>query len=299
MNKQERQFTDYGVAFLDVISCGFGAIVLLVILVKEESPVINDERIETKTVSSSQQSISQKTKELENEIKNLESDFNQINQRLEDLKLNNNKNKKNTEFSREEKNYSSSVKSKKIRSPFLGGIPVDREYIIFIVDTSGSMKRYWSLVIQQIESILKIHPKIKGIQVMSDNGGYLLDGYASSWIPDTDLVRKRILKKLQNWSPYSNSSPSEGLERALRFHKNNFVSIYVLGDDFTGSSYDDVLNMAGKLNSVESNGKRRAKIHGIGFPWGVDRRFPTLMRELALQNDGVYLSVKLGKNNVP
>ena len=57
---------------------------------------------------------------------------------------------------------------------------------------------------------------------MSDNGEYL-EGYASSWIPDTDLVRKRILKKLQNWSPYSNSSPSEGLERALRFHKDKFV----------------------------------------------------------------------------
>ena len=50
---------------------------------------------------------------------------------------------------------------------------------------------------------------------MSDNGEYLLEGYASSWIPDTELVRDRIIQKLQSWSPYSNSSPFEGLERAL------------------------------------------------------------------------------------
>ena len=83
---------------------------------------------------------------------------------------------------------------REIRSNFSGGIPVDRDYVIFIIDTSGSMKRYWELVIRQIRAILKIHPKIKGIHVMSDNGEYLLEGYASSWIPDTDLVRKRILK---------------------------------------------------------------------------------------------------------
>ena len=186
---------------------------------------------------------------------------------------------------------------REVQSTFSGGIPVDRDYVVFIIDTSGSMKRYWSLVIQQIDVILELHPKIKGFQVMSDNGEYLLEGYAASWIPDTNLVRKRIVKKLGSWSPYSNSSPAEGLERALRFHTKKPVSIYVMGDDFTGASYDDILNKVKRMNPRQSNGEKIAKIHGIGFPWGLDERFPTLMRELAFQNDGVFLNAKIPIQN--
>ena len=133
---------------------------------------------------------------------------------------------------------------------------------------------------------------------MSDNGEYLLEGYSSSWIPDTKLVRDRIVQKLLTWSPYSNSSPSEGLERALRFHAKKQASIYVMGDDFTGASYDRVIQMVNKLNPLEPNGQRRAKIHGIGFPWGIDNRFPTLMRELAYRNNGVFLTAKIPREEV-
>ena len=297
MKKADREYTDLGIAFLDVISCGFGAIIMLVILAKDTPVNSLKEEPTLRDLSDYQQNISIKIAELESNIDKLEFDHAGIKNRLKKIKS---ENVEQRLALTTKKNKIKKVENiRDIQSNFSGGIPVDRDYVIFIIDTSGSMKRYWELVIRQIQAILKIHPKIKGIHVMSDNGEYLLEGYASSWIPDTDLVRKRILKKLQNWSPYSNSSPSEGLERALRFHKDKFVSIYVLGDDFTGSSYDSVLKMIQKLNSVEPNGKRRAKIHGVGFPWGVDERFPTLMREVALQNGGVYLSAKLTDVNIP
>ena len=297
MKKADREYTDLGIAFLDVISCGFGAIIMLVILAKD-TPVNSLKQESTlRDLSDYHQNVSIKIAELESNIDKLEFDHAGVKNRLKKIKS---ENVEQRLALTTKKNKIKKVENiRDIQSNFSGGIPVDRDYVIFIIDTSGSMKRYWELVIRQIQAILKIHPKIKGIHVMSDNGEYLLEGYASSWIPDTDLVRKRILKKLQNWSPYSNSSPSEGLERALRFHKDKFVSIYVLGDDFTGSSYDSVLKMIQKLNSVEPNGKRRAKIHGVGFPWGVDERFPTLMREVALQNGGVYLSAKLTDVNIP
>ena len=283
MKKVDREYTDLGIAFLDVISCGFGAIIMLVILAKY-TPVNSLKQESTlRDLSDYQQNVSIKIAELESNIDKLEFDHAGVKNRLKKIKS---ENVEQRLALTTEKNKIKKVENiREIQSNFSGGIPVDRDYVIFIIDTSGSMKRYWEIVIKQIQAILKIHPQIKGIQVMSDNGEYLLEGYASSWIPDTELVRKRILKKLQNWSPYSNSSPSEGLERALRFHKEKFVSIYVLGDDFTGSSYDSVLKMIKEKNSVEPNGKRRAKIHGVGFPWGVDERFPTLMREMALQNE--------------
>ena len=291
MKKTDREYTDLGIAFLDVISCGFGAIIMLVILAKD-TPVNSLKQGSTLIdLSDYQQNTSIKIAELESNIDKLEFDRTRIENRLNKIKA---KNDKQRLILAVKKNKINKVKNiREVEFTFSGGIPVDRDYVIFIIDTSGSMKRYWEIVIQQIQAILEIHPQIKGIQVMSDNGEYLLEGYASSWIPDTELVRDRIIQKLQSWSPYSNSSPFEGLERALRFHAKQQVSIYVMGDDFTGSSYDQVIQRVDKLNPLGPNGQKRAKIHGIGFPWGVDDRFPTLMRELSYQNEGVYVSAKI------
>ncbi len=297
MKKRERQSQDFSLTFLDVISCGFGAIVMLVILAKEPMLSLMQEKNQLDKTPASVEEFSKETVELKVKINKLEQKYAASKKRLEKIRSNNIIKRNYLNSRQTNSNKVEERMAKTIRSTFVGGIPVDREHVIFIVDTSGSMKRYWSLVIQQIDVILELHPKIKGFQVMSDNGEYLLEGYAASWIPDTNLVRKRIVKKLRSWSPYSNSSPAEGLERALRFHTKKPVSIYVMGDDFTGASYDDILNKVKRMNPRQSNGEKIAKIHGIGFPWGLDERFPTLMRELAFQNDGVFLNAKIPIQN--
>ena len=48
----------------------------------------------------------------------------------------------------------------------VGGIPVDSEYIIFVIDTSGSMfQGPWDLVLEKVSETLAVYPRIKGIQV--------------------------------------------------------------------------------------------------------------------------------------
>ena len=48
----------------------------------------------------------------------------------------------------------------------VGGIPVDSEYVIFVIDTSGSMfQGPWNLVIEKVSETLAVYPEIKGIQV--------------------------------------------------------------------------------------------------------------------------------------
>jgi hypothetical protein len=45
----------------------------------------------------------------------------------------------------------------------IGGVPVDSEYIIFIIDTSGSMQRFaWPLVRRKMSEILEIYPVCRG-----------------------------------------------------------------------------------------------------------------------------------------
>ncbi len=48
------------------------------------------------------------------------------------------------------------------KNDLIGGIPVDSEYIIFIIDTSGSMFNHgWGSVVQKLTEVLDIYPKVK------------------------------------------------------------------------------------------------------------------------------------------
>ena len=178
----------------------------------------------------------------------------------------------------------------------VGGIPVDSEYIIFIIDTSGSMNAIWPRVLREMERLLEIHPKVKGFQVLNDNGFHALSGYAGKWIPDSRSRRKAILRRLSDWQRASNSSPVEGLQKALRQYadKATSLSIYIIGDDYSGAAFDQALRAINNLNLSSINGRRLAKIHAVGFlSEHTTGRFPILMTEVTRQNGGTFIALPL------
>jgi len=184
----------------------------------------------------------------------------------------------------------------------VGGIPVDSEYVIFIIDTSGSMQRgAWPLVVRKVGEVLDIYPQVKGIQVMNDMGDYMFSQYQDRWIPDTPARRDAIRTRLARWSPFSNSSPVEGIEAAIRrfYSTDKRISLYVFGDDFARGSIQAVVDTVDRLNRADASGKRRVRIHAIGFPvlyaYGglTDNvvRFAALMRRLAEDNGGSFVGL--------
>jgi hypothetical protein len=187
-------------------------------------------------------------------------------------------------------------------SETVGGIPADSEYIIFVIDTSGSMQNYsWPKVLQKVEETLNIYPKVKGIQVMNDMGNYMFTQYAGRWIPDSPNRRRIILRQLTTWRAFSNSSPVEGIEKAIRtFHSwDKEISIYVFGDEFTGESAQRVIDRVAQLNRPDARGRRRVRVHAVGFSIDTDdaefqrtsRRFAALMRRLCLENGGTFVGL--------
>jgi len=285
----------FGLSFLDVISCSFAAMLALLILAKNSD-------VETEVV--------QEILEIDNslpidpllvensEIRALLSasraEFADLIQRsrLEAQKLAMAEDVLNESLqaSRVVREVETSAGS--MESIYAGGIPVGAENVIFVIDTSGSMKAYWEIVMRTLDEILASHPEFKGLQVLSDNGEYLIPGYAGMMIPDTQAARSRASEKLRSWNALSNSSPAEGLEIALKaFAKTKeSLSIYVFGDDFTGNSFDEVLSVVDRWN-VGEDGQRLASIHGVGFPWGIGDRYATLMREVAYRNKGVFVGL--------
>jgi hypothetical protein len=185
----------------------------------------------------------------------------------------------------------------------VGGIPVDSEYIVFVIDTSGSMQRFaWPALRRKMDEVLDAHPRVRGLQIMNDMGNYMFSHYAGKWIPDTPARRQAIRERLASWNAFSNSSPVEGIEAAIRtfWAADRNVSIYVMGDEFTGDSIDAVLEKVDRLNRRDASGRRKVRIHAIGFPTLFSQsqfpentgvRFATLMRLLCERNGGAFVGL--------
>lgn len=312
--KQTRRNSEvFGLSFLDVICCGFGAMVLLVLLSKTDivgaaldadllQSLLQDISAQQKsktTAQQEQQRLRTQARQLEAQSKAIpppnskQANLAQLQQRLaeQQAKAQILKTQTNTPAQNEVPNTANTDEVVQV-----GGIPVDSNYIIFIVDTSGSMDKIWERVIDELENVLDIHPKVDGFQIMNDNGAYLISSYAGKWIPDTPSRRKSVLGLMKTWSSFSNSSPVEGLQKALKTYaaRTEKLAIYIFGDDYTGGSYDTDLDAIAKLNLDSKTGQPRARIHGIGFlpaTGGIADRFATLMREVTRRNRGAFVGL--------
>lgn len=314
-------------SFLDVICCGFGAIILLLVLVKTAEPMILEEtrlnldglvadlqqqlvevrgeaRVLNRDLVTKEEQLSDiidKIARLRMMIASLRSEFDSSGKDNEAIALL----EKQLEMARQKLNEAQQKMN--FKRPFedttVGGIPVDSEYIIFIIDTSGSMFNYaWELLLDKVIETLEVYPEVKGIQVMNDMGEYMFSRYAGKWIPDTAGRRKAIIDRMRTWNAFSNSSPVEGLNKAIStfYSRDKKISIYVFGDEFTGRSIQRVVETVDRINREDDQGNRRVRIHAVGFPVQFIRppsmqttgiRFATLMRILCDQNGGTFVGL--------
>tara|TARA_B110001450_G_scaffold56163_1_gene52785 strand:- start:1571 stop:2560 length:990 start_codon:yes stop_codon:yes gene_type:complete len=325
MKKQRRQQQEASISFLDVISCGFGAIVLLLIIAKIGEPAILEdaERQLEGSVRDYQERLFEirgETVVLDKRLKSRKQQLSDLTERIARLQ------EKLASVAKQSRELSQSqaIEKQKLqlvlqvlteemqrllgpefeqKNQLVGGIPADSDYIIFVIDTSGSMQSAaWPKVQAEMLNILDVYPEVKGIQVLNDMGQFMFTEFQNQWIPDSSDMRKKITSKLANWAPFSNSSPVEGIENAIKvFYKvDRKISIYTLGDDFQGNSIQRVIKVIDTLNKANQNDDRLVRIHAIGFPVhlrpGVNpnqsaMRFAALMRELSYNNGGTFIGL--------
>ncbi|HWK55506.1 MAG TPA: hypothetical protein VNR18_14100 [Hyphomicrobiales bacterium] len=331
--RRRRDADSFTMSFLDIMCCGFGAIILL-IMISKVSPDDSQAALElaqtpTAGVVLDLQrqlfAIRGETNLLDRELNAKHEQLSQYNTRVARLRVElselqrsvNASATTSSEFEQlqgqlgrarqqltDEMRRLQADLTAQVDTNSVGGVPVDSEYVIFIIDTSGSMFNYaWTRMLEVMRETLDIYPALKGIQVMSDEGDYLFSSYRGTWIEDSPARRQAIMQRLRTWNPFSDSSPVEGIVAAIRtFHEpGKKISLYVLGDEFTGRSISDVIETVERLNSAGPNGERLVRIHGIGFPVYFSQprryqttgiRFATLMRELARRNGGTFVGLK-------
>jgi len=330
MLKRSRETESFTVSFLDVASCGFGAMIILLMLAKPSQPsplevaeaapaaiiselqeqlfeIRGETRVVNRDLNAKQEqlsSIKERVARLRGDLSDVQGEFQSSKQLSDETtdeigKLSLAQQSLTAEMQRLAANSSAPENNA------IGGIPVDSEYIIFVIDTSGSMfnNPSWGKMLGVIEDTLNVYPEVKGIQIMNDMGDYMFDSFRGQWIPDTPARRTQILSTLRNWNPFSNSSPVEGVTRAINtfYAPDKKISIYVLGDDFQpGGSIRDVLRTIDRINVEDADGNRLVRIHGIGFPTifaGPARfqqsvyRYSTLMREMTQRNGGTFVGL--------
>ena len=324
MKNRRREYQEASLSFLDVISCGFGAIVLLLIIARVGDPSALEE-----AEKDLQGSVKEMQKELfdirgesvvlNEEMKSRREQLSELIERVARLRANlASVEKQSSEIAntmvqeKEQLRLALQVLTEEmerllpqdqVQNQLIGGVPVDSEYIIFVIDTSGSMQMAaWQKVQKEMINILNMYPAVKGIQVLNDMGQYMFSAYKGRWIPDSPEMRRSILKTLVNWAPFSNSSPVEGINAAIQtFYKpGRKISIYTLGDDFSGRSIRRVVKAVDSLNQAHRGEERLVRIHAIGFPVHFPPgrtpsdsaiRFAALMRELSYNNGGTFIGL--------
>ena len=324
---KRRDIQAFSLSFLDCICCGFGAIILLLVLSKIYEPVVVEEADEDlrKLIALLQQELHEirgTSTVLDRTLKKVEDDTRATKAELGELEGDLEKIQGQYDASKQEEDATIDIgelraarqrlsEEQKRLNPYyrrpdedaVAGIPVDSEYIIFVIDTSGSMKdRSWALAQQKLREALEAYPTVKGIQVMNDDGVYMFRDYTARWMPDSPGRRQAIVNRMVAWDATSDSNPVNGIEAAIRDFRapDKKISLYVFGDDFMGGrTITGALDAISRANRPGPDGEQLVRIHGVGFPGHMGgntvpataQRFATFMRAVCALNGGTFVAL--------
>lgn len=325
MKLTRRTEESISIAFLDVITCGIGAIILLLMISKPPPKVapepVNDPRVaQISTLQRQLFDVQDQASRLEADLaattpqlRNLEEQAQRLRVALVAAQMSA---RSGTQAAARDAaelgtlrlaQQSLSEEMKRLQRPRLrsnaslvGGIPIDSEYVIFVIDTSASMRDHVRIKLkQQMREILTVYPHLKGLQILSDGGIYLRPERARQWLADSPDLRNALIEEVADWQAESPSNPKRGIYAAINdfYSPERKISIYVLGDEFDRGSITEVVKYVARVNTRDAQGRPRVRIHAIGFPtrFGQTRetgvRFAALMRQLTRANGGTFVGL--------
>jgi hypothetical protein len=303
----------FNLSFLDIISCAFGAVVMLVLLAKngeqdtERGPnnlsvliervlatqtfmeelqgALSDKQTQLAAALNKSASFSEKQQNLESSIPRAQKTLQQLKDKAQSLR-------EEIRIANAKLNVPNSTE---VPDDDIGGIPTDAEYVIFVIDNSGSMSSgaSWRTVTNVVSDILSNHPKMKGFQIMAADGGFMYPGTEGQWLSDSTNFRQKAIARMASFTG-GGSEPEKGISRAIKLYKKKSgkISLYVFGDDYRPSNLDGVVSTLTSQNK-NADGKAKIRIHGIGFArrQGNLQQFAAFMQAVAKRNRGAFVGL--------
>ena len=323
---KRRPIEVFSLSFLDCLCCGFGAILLLFILSIGSGKAGADSEIDVPSLQALRAQLAQleadvasKTAQLaaasnreqtEQERQRIQSIVQELASELANLQQEYDSRRANLSASQQ-----AAAEAKRLLQSFQHenlppiGLPAEATHVAFIIDTSGSMRNQISKqlhygVIEQITELLDSLPAVKRIQFLDTSGNYVLSDRKRYWLPDTPGLRQQALSAVLNYPILSVSDPEPGIRQAFRdlqpaIASDERMSLYVIGDDFRGSTQSFLLKLDRLNRRDPQSGARSVSVSAVGFPTLINpfqlgapqgnTRFANIMREIAEAHDGVLI----------
>lgn len=320
--RKRRETEVFGLSFMDSICCGFGAILLLYILLLGKPAEDITEQIDNLSAERA------KITKMELERSRLQAILAELQQPASGSSISALEKKKTDllqelaaqeeELQKQNKSLEEAKQAEKVRELFTKsqktslGLREDLTHVAFVIDTSGSMRdpntrRIWNSILQKIEEVLATYPSIEAIQFLDTSGNYILKQRQANWLPDQTVIRSKAQQAIFQYSVYSVSNPYPGIERAIKdlsrktTHDSDRMGIILFGDEFNRVA-PATLTKLDKLNPWRIADKERiVSINAFGFPTVLSFskrqsttafQFATLMRQVTAEHNGTLILLR-------
>jgi acyl-CoA synthetase (AMP-forming)/AMP-acid ligase II len=289
LKKRQSEIQVFSIAFLDVLSCALGALILVLVIVPISPPT-----------PEAQMTLIQQLKVRLTSIVKINE---QLEEQNEELK------KQNSEQARQ----INAMEQKSIPEPSpepkpsLFGIPLVGEKAIFVIDVSGSMSWQEHNLYNTIRSLL-FSCDVKHFRFIFFDTYIYSEGtyWKHKWLEGTQANKEKIIAELKgsinsliNSEPFLTNSWG-ALEKALQYKDCDVI--YFITDGYPTAGETNVKNI---LQLSKHNNKHKAIINSImvGLPGTVVNQYGAVMfsadakpkelydflHDLAEQNGGVYV----------
>jgi len=197
MSKQRKISELFSMSFLDIMACGFGALVLILLISEFQESEVKQVENNADIFLEAQEEKAKKIIKVESLDKLMSSNIEDListRQRLDVLKMELEKKSlisaKLNDLASDTDFQISKQRLKSLSAPMeqkeASGIKLDSRYLVFIIDTSGSMEP-WVKIVQEIDNLIQTFPDLEGYMVMNDNGSIFHGG--DPWLNPTKINR--------------------------------------------------------------------------------------------------------------
>ena len=312
MSKQRKISELFSMSFLDIMACGFGALVLILLISEFQESEVKQVENNADIFLEAQEEKAKKIIKVESLDKLMSSNIEDListRQRLDVLKMELEKKSlisaKLNDLASDTDFQISKQRLKSLSAPMeqkeASGIKLDSRYLVFIIDTSGSMEP-WVKIVQEIDNLIQTFPDLEGYMVMNDNGSIFHGG--DPWLNPTKINRSASIGILRaNRAKYGSlSNPIVGLKKVIRVWGDKYkdLGVFIMGDDILDqtSRIETISQEVLKLNT-DLSGKTKVRVNAVGFLTSRgnisqqqgNKNYLMLMRELTEQSGGAMVVV--------
>ena len=312
MSKQRKISELFSMSFLDIMACGFGALVLILLISEFQESEVKQVENNADIFLEAQEERAKKIIKVESLDKLMSSNIEDListRQRLDVLKMELEKKSlisaKLNDLASDTDFQISKQRLKSLSAPMeqkeASGIKLDSRYLVFIIDTSGSMEP-WVKIVQEIDNLIQTFPDLEGYMVMNDNGSIFHGG--DPWLNPTKINRSASIGILRaNRAKYGSlSNPIVGLKKVIRVWGDKYkdLGVFIMGDDILDqtSRIETISQEVLKLNT-DLSGKTKVRVNAVGFLTSRanisqqqgNKNYLMLMRELTEQSGGAMVVV--------